>query len=79
MKKQRKKLALDTFKIAKLTTSYSLIIGGSRSGHNTINHYSLGCQPQSQTEPQSDPPTTKDPQDSTFICTNEEVTTYGTC
>lgn len=73
MKKQRKKIALNTFKIAKLTTDYSFIIGGSRSGHNTVDvtvngsRGSSECQQQTQTIN----PTTVGTQNSSIPCADE--------
>ncbi|MFT5892579.1 MAG: hypothetical protein ACI9Y7_002691 [Dokdonia sp.] len=63
MKKQRKKLGLDAFRIARLTGGISKIRGGNNN-NNTRNNASSNCEPQSnttvnttvyQTEPSSIP------------------------
>lgn len=83
MKKQRKKLALNTFKIAKLTINHSSIIKGGRSGHNTIDATVNGTRgssacPDTYTDPNTDTITVVDTNNSSIPCANE-FKTYGGC
>ncbi len=80
MKKEKKRLALDKFKIAKLTVRYSSIMGGT--GRASANCVPLPTEPQTNpatgTGPNTDNTSVVDTQNSSIPCA-DEFKTYGGC